>query len=556
MVDRFVNGNPDNDHAYGRGLKTDGTPFPGYQTLQGTFHGGDLVGLLQKIQQGYFTDLGVNALWITAPYEQIHGWVSHPARFRHYSYAGYWPLDFTEMDANQGTVDDLRNVVDAAHARGIKVLLDVVMNHAGYMTLGDMQEFMYGVAKPGWESFYRDAPEQNLLPEVYQQYLDFSSSTITAWAKWWSPAWIRQSIAGDVYGTPLPGYQPFGPGVQGEGMFGLPDFKTEALNSVGVPPVLLTKWNPDKELVELAELDAFFASTGRTRTVRNHIIKWLTDWVEELGVDGYRCDTAGNVELEAWGQLKMVALQRLATWKASHTEQCPDAAPFWMMGEGSDFLLDGPEYYANGFNAMLNFPYRYDQRVFDALWDPQRINSLYAEYAGVTNREPVSFLSVHVFGLFFNGDTDRQKRGGTLLMLTPRAINILYGDENARPLGPSSWDEQQQIRSDMVFPGNTDVLTHWQKLGRFRRSHEAVGAGTHSLISSQPYAFARTTATDTVVCVLGAGGTTDVNVSGYFANGDQVRDAYSGQVTTVQNGSVRLTVSNGNPLLIERAPGK
>lgn len=65
LTDRFVNGDPGNDHSYGR--RNDGM-----QEI-GTFHGGDLRGLTSKLD--YLQQLGVNALWISAPFEQIHGWV-------------------------------------------------------------------------------------------------------------------------------------------------------------------------------------------------------------------------------------------------------------------------------------------------------------------------------------------------------------------------------------------------------------------------------------------------------------------------------------------------
>lgn len=69
MTDRFYDGNPDNNQSYGR-PQVDATG----QNI-GTFHGGDLQGLTDKLNEGYFFALGVNAIWITAPYEQIHGWL-------------------------------------------------------------------------------------------------------------------------------------------------------------------------------------------------------------------------------------------------------------------------------------------------------------------------------------------------------------------------------------------------------------------------------------------------------------------------------------------------
>src|SRR5579871_6423297 len=69
VTDRFLDGNPANDHSYGR--RREARP----EDDIGTFHGGDLAGLTAKVREGWFRDLGVNAIWITAPYEQIHGWV-------------------------------------------------------------------------------------------------------------------------------------------------------------------------------------------------------------------------------------------------------------------------------------------------------------------------------------------------------------------------------------------------------------------------------------------------------------------------------------------------
>ena len=72
----FANGDTSNDHSYGRGLDKNGNIQAGYSGNPGEFQGGDLKGLTQKVNEGYFSDLGVNAIWITAPYEQVHGFTS------------------------------------------------------------------------------------------------------------------------------------------------------------------------------------------------------------------------------------------------------------------------------------------------------------------------------------------------------------------------------------------------------------------------------------------------------------------------------------------------
>src|ERR1051325_9212107 len=117
LTDRFNNGNPANDLAYGR--KADAATARGYM-------GGDLAGITAKIKEGYFTDLGVTAIWITPPVEQIHAGTDEGTG-KSYGFHGYWARDFTAIDANLGTEDDLRTLVDTAHAAGIRVLLDVVM---------------------------------------------------------------------------------------------------------------------------------------------------------------------------------------------------------------------------------------------------------------------------------------------------------------------------------------------------------------------------------------------------------------------------------------------
>ena len=132
LTDRFKNGNTANDHSYGRTLDKDGKPLDGWDTNPGTFHGGDFAGVTQSIEEGYFDNLGVNAIWISAPYEQTHGYCDSGKGFAHYSYHGYYVLDYTETDANFGTKEEFKTLVDTAHEHGIRVIMDIVMNHTGY----------------------------------------------------------------------------------------------------------------------------------------------------------------------------------------------------------------------------------------------------------------------------------------------------------------------------------------------------------------------------------------------------------------------------------------
>lgn len=116
IVDRFADGDPNNNVKVNPNAK-------------GAFHGGDLVGLTQQLDD--LAELGVTALWITPVVKNIDGYVDG-AGFPDWGYHGYWADDFNQIDPRFGTEAELKNLVDEAHKRGIKVLLDVVYNHPGY----------------------------------------------------------------------------------------------------------------------------------------------------------------------------------------------------------------------------------------------------------------------------------------------------------------------------------------------------------------------------------------------------------------------------------------
>ncbi len=116
ITDRFADGDSRNNRQVNTKAK-------------GTFHGGDLAGLRQHLDE--IAELGATAIWITSPVDQIDGFVTG-AGFPDWGYHGYWADDFTRMDPRFGSEEELKALVDDAHARGIKVLLDVVYNHAGY----------------------------------------------------------------------------------------------------------------------------------------------------------------------------------------------------------------------------------------------------------------------------------------------------------------------------------------------------------------------------------------------------------------------------------------
>ena len=116
VVDRFADGDPSNNSGADRAAK-------------GAFHGGNLRGLTEQLPG--IASLGVNALWITPVVKNVPGFVTG-AGFPDWGYHGYWADDFHALDPRFGSEEDLVRLVDEAHRLGMRVLLDVVYNHAGY----------------------------------------------------------------------------------------------------------------------------------------------------------------------------------------------------------------------------------------------------------------------------------------------------------------------------------------------------------------------------------------------------------------------------------------
>src|SRR5210317_390739 len=108
LTDRFQNGDTTNDYSYGR--KRDGA-------VNRSYHGGDIRGIIQKLEEGYFENLGITAIWTTPVFENIHG-STDEGTGKTYGYHGYWVKDFTTIDKNLGTMNDYKELVEKAHARG------------------------------------------------------------------------------------------------------------------------------------------------------------------------------------------------------------------------------------------------------------------------------------------------------------------------------------------------------------------------------------------------------------------------------------------------------
>ncbi|SHN44787.1 alpha-amylase [Duganella sacchari] len=503
ITDRFAA--PPGDAACAAGELSD--------TAVGTFHGGTFAGITLKLREGWFNALGVNALLISAPYQQILGWVpGADAQFRHYAYHGYYALDYTVPDSRFGSAAEFGELVEVAHERGLKVLLDIVMNHPGYLDLETMAALQIGALKDGWRA---------ATPNDYFTYLDVANGALT---DWWGKEWVRADF---------PGYDPGGDDDYTALLFGLPDFKTEQPNAVGLPFFFRHLKTEAHDLPD--------------SSVREYLITWLCGWVRRYGIDGFRCDSAKHVDPASWLALKRSAQAALEAWRHEHS--MTEDEPFWMLAEIFGHGIERSHYYQFGFDSIINF------ELQERLQDYCDLEAIYRRYAERVERAPrqgiVSYLSSHDTYLV---QQEHPFATATALMLAPGGVIIFYGEETGR--APSAYrltDHSQNTRSNMNWRSvNWAACVHWRKLTQFRARHPAIARGAHRLLVRSPYIFLRGTPYDGDVVIVGLElmQPYTLDVQGIFADDDILRDAYGGSIIQVSNGKMNLPT--GDVVLLEK----
>lgn len=503
MTDRFNNGDPSNDLNFDRTKETG--------LLRG-FEGGDIKGVTQKVKEGYFTDLGINAIWMTPIVEQIHGGTDEGTGLS-YGFHGYWTKDWTNIDSNYGTKADLHELVDEAHKRGIRIVLDAVINHTGPVTEKD----------PVWpQSWVRTEPQCE-----YNNYENTITCTL-----------VRN----------------------------LPDIKTESNEEVALPPQLVEKWKAEGRYdQEVAELDAFFERTGHPRAPRFYIMKWLTDYITEFGIDGYRCDTVKHTEEFVWEEFKTECDAAFTRFKQSNPEKVLDNNEFYLVGEVYNYGISGGKYFNFGDRKVNYFDNMFSSQInFEFKWNAKQmlIADVFSKYDQLLQNDLkgygiLNYLSSHDDGSPFDKERDLPMESATILLLTPGTSQVYYGDEVARPLNIEGTQGDATLRSVMNWDdviSKKEILSHWQKLGQFRMKHPALGAGKHKMISDRPFTFSRTFKRadyeDKVVVVfVDSYDEMTIPVGAAFEDGTELYDAYSNQKVSVTNGTVKLKTSHDLILL-------
>ena len=512
MTDRFFDGDKSNNYQHSEDNPP--APYRGYM-------GGDLKGITQKINEGYFTDLGVNAIWMTPIVEQIKGSVDEGTG-NSFGFHGYWTRDWTALDPKFGTKEDLKELVQTAHKNNIRILIDVVANHTGPVTELD-----------------------SVWPEE--------------WVKT-GPRCTYQSAESTIDCTLVEN---------------LPDIRTESADEVTIPPFLAEKWkNEERFDQELAELDDWFTTTGYPRTAVNYILKWLVDFIKEFGVDGFRVDTVKHTEAKVWADLWPQAKAAYEAYKKQHSDPVlDDDIEFYMVGEVYNYYISSGrnfdygdevvDFYNNGFKSLINFDFKGDAH--------NSYEEIFSKYDNILQdqlrgKSVLNYISSHDDGSPYDLERKDPIDAGTKLLLCPGGVQIYYGDESARSLSVEAdgdatlrsfmnWD--QIANNDMIHGiPRQDILNHWKKLGKFRHGNPSIGAGTHAMISQEPYIFGRTWNSeehnnDTVVGLDLELGVKNIPVGDYFKDGEKIRDAYANITSVVKNGSVVID-SPYNIVLLER----
>lgn len=407
LPDRFANGDPGND----RGGRTGDRLATGYDPADpGFYHGGDLRGLTQRLD--YLQGLGVTALWIAPVF--ANKTVQGPPGQESAAYHGYWITDFTRVDPHFGTNADFRALVDAAHARGMKVYLDIVINHTA-----DVIRYRECPANDCGYRWKGDYP--------YQRRGGLAGEAI-------NPGFSGEP-GGDFAALTRPdyAYTPYAP--EGE-----EDVKVPAwLNDVG-----LYHNRGNSAWYSEARMDGDFAGLDDLFTEHPRVIQGFIDiygaWIDDYGIDGYRIDTARHVNPEFWQAFVPAILER------ARARGIPN---FHIFGETYDFQSGTAAMHTvvDGLPTVLDFAYqRVVQNMVTGAGHPDAMGYLLMEdaiYAGgtATARRLPTFTGNHDMGRIGHlilkampdiSDAellDRVALAHALVLLGRGVPVIYYGDE-------------------------------------------------------------------------------------------------------------------------------
>ncbi|MFU8804676.1 MAG: alpha-amylase family glycosyl hydrolase, partial [Bradymonadaceae bacterium] len=326
LVDRFENGDKNNDYRVDTSSLT-------------AWHGGDWQGIVDRLD--YLEELGVTALWISPAFKNVEEDAGIAG------YHGYWPQDFAATNPHFGDLNALRNFVAEAHARDMKVIFDVIVNHIG-------QLFYYDINMNGRPDEWVEGSGL-----IYDEYGGIRSDIIrtTEWDPDFDPRGVQSRTSlGEAGPAPIRWvYMPEDNRVPPmPEVFQNPDW----YNRKGR---VITPWGWDqREQVVLGDFPGGLKDIKTTLPeVRDEMVRIWTWWILETNADGFRIDTVKHVEDEFW-----------ENWAPRIRKNLADAGKknFLMFGEifdGNDELL-GHYTKNNRLDSVFYFSHKF--QIFDDIF--------------------------------------------------------------------------------------------------------------------------------------------------------------------------------------------
>ncbi|WP_083750992.1 pullulanase-type alpha-1,6-glucosidase [Kribbella sp. ALI-6-A] len=538
MADRFANGDRSNDAG---GLTGDRLTTGLDPADKGFYHGGDLAGVIQKLD--YIKSLGTTSIWLTPSFKNrpVQGSGADVSA----GYHGYWITDFTQIDPHLGTNADMQKLIQLAHGKGMKVFFDIITNHTADVIAYQSGQYGY-------------------VPKSTSPYKDAAGNVFDD----------KQYAGGDTF-PPLDRNVSF-PNV--------PVFRTPADETVKVPnwlndPTLYHNRGDSTFAGESAEygdfvgLDDLFTEQPK---VRDGMIDVYKAWAE-MGIDGFRIDTVKHVNLEFWQKFSPEVL------KAAKAKGSKD---FFMFGEVFDADPRFMSTYttAGALQATLDFGFQQNAVAF-AKGDPStKLRDFYAGDDYYTDADSnayqlPTFLGNHDMGRVgtflkqagASGQEllQRDKLAHSLMFLTRGQPVIYYGDEQGFTGAGGDKDARQDMfatktseyADDEVVDGtgtstigskdsfnvNAPMYRHIAGLQKLRAKYPALADGTqihrYSSNTGGLYAFSRLGA-DKVEYLVVSNNSTTAKTATIPTYGSKVfRPVYGGSKSFVtdREGRAQLT---------------
>ena len=424
MTDRFFNGDKTNDAG---GMNPDSLESGFNPASDVMYHGGDFKGMTEKLD--YLKSLGFTSVWITPPVKQ------QTMQGNSSAFHGYWGLDFTTIDPHYGSEADFKKFVDAAHSKGMKVIMDIVLNHtADVIQYSTDNNYVDQKTAP-----YKDADGNPFDPSKYAGKANFPKLSATkSFAKQPSVPSSLANAKSPAFLNDVTNYHNRGDSTwSGTSVFdgdfiGLDDVFTEK-------PEVVAGW-----------------------------IKVWSDWITNFGIDGFRIDTAKHVNPEFWREF-IPAILKVA--QNAGKKDFPiygeifDSNPI----ETSKFVRE------QSFPGVLDFPFQSTITNFvtsdggaDKLVELFNADDLYTT-ATTSAYGLTTFLGNHDMGrigMFIagsaNGDPEvileKSKLANALLFLLRGGPALYYGDEK----GFAGSGGDAQARQDMF----ATAVEYWQRENR------------------------------------------------------------------------------------------